>query len=142
LQSKQGVEFIVAAVDEATAQQLEDFEVPITVVMAKSGWLLVVPADLSRPDLMEHPQPHRLSKTQKFHCLDDTQTVLIFRVSAALDTAFSMKSFECLFDLGCAGRAAALNAGAKAAKGQVLLFLHADSTLPRYWDLEVGLNVT
>jgi len=42
--------------------------------------------------------------------------------------------------LGCAGRAAALNAGAKAAKGQVLLFLHADSTLPRYWDLEVGSN--
>jgi hypothetical protein len=43
LQSKQGVEFIVAAVDEATAQQFEDFEVPITVVMAKSGWLPVVP---------------------------------------------------------------------------------------------------
>ena len=43
LQSKRGVEFIVAAVDEATAQQLEDFEVPITVVMAKSGWLPVVP---------------------------------------------------------------------------------------------------
>eukprot|EP00287_Rhodomonas_sp_CCMP768_P015607 CAMPEP_0196758594 /NCGR_PEP_ID=MMETSP1091-20130531/104270_1 /TAXON_ID=302021 /ORGANISM="Rhodomonas sp., Strain CCMP768" /LENGTH=303 /DNA_ID=CAMNT_0042107423 /DNA_START=64 /DNA_END=975 /DNA_ORIENTATION=- len=39
------------------------------------------------------------------------------------------------------GRSAALNAGAAVAGGDVLLFLHADCKLPRYWDLEVRLAV-
>lgn len=33
----------------------------------------------------------------------------------------------------CAGRGAQMNAGAKAAKGEILLFLHADTLLPPDW---------
>lgn len=40
-----------------------------------------------------------------------------------------------------AGRAAQLNCGAKLARGRVLLFLHADTLLPKKWDEQICLHV-
>ncbi|KAJ1486945.1 nucleotide-diphospho-sugar transferase [Baffinella frigidus] len=71
MQTQLRTEFIVAVVDDETAQRLEESELPITVVRCSSG------------------------------------------------------------------RSSALNAGAALARGEVLLFVHADCLLPRFWDLEV-----
>lgn len=38
-----------------------------------------------------------------------------------------------IFHVSVAGRARQMNVGAKNAKGKILLFLHADSTLPSGW---------
>jgi rSAM/selenodomain-associated transferase 2 len=64
--------------------------------------------------------------------------VIVVDGGSADDSVSVAQTFAHVVITAPKGRASQMNAGAAAARGDILLFLHADSALPRDGDIEVG----
>lgn len=83
------------------------------------------------PVLHEQHEINRLLKDIKASCAGRAAEIIVIDGGASSDTIDSVIDRDILCLRSPAGRAAQMNKGAAAAKGDILFFVHADTRLPR-----------